>query len=276
MYKRHLIIGATGKTGTRVVKQLKQIGLQPKEASRSGQTLFDWQNTQTWQAALQGIEAVYLTYYPDLAMPQAPADIQRFCELAVQQGVKHVTLLSGRGEPAAEVCEQILQDSGLKWTIVRASWFNQNFSDGQFNPFIQHGKIALPVGGVGEPFIDIDDIAEVVTASLTDAKHNGKLYEVTGPELLTFANLADLFSHHLGRTVEFEQVSLAQFQQNMGHAGVDTGAIEMLTYLFTEVLDGRNEYICDGIEQALGRPAKSFEDFIKDNRHHFGISQNVA
>lgn len=269
MYSRHLIVGATGKTGRRVAERLKNQGLSPKEASRSGQVQFSWQDEATWLPALTNVEAVYLTYFPDLALPQAPKDITRFCELASQQGVQHITLLSGRGEPAAQVCEDILKNSGLSWTVVRASWFNQNFSEGLFQQFIHHRHIALPVSAVGEPFIDIDDIADVVFASLTEPGHSNKLYEVTGPELLTFEQLAILFSEQLGETITFEEVSLPVFRRQLQDAGVPADVIEMLTYLFTEVLDGRNEYCVDGVAQALNRPAKSFSQFIRDNRAAF-------
>lgn len=266
---QHLVIGSTGKTGRRVMAKLQALGYQPKGASRRDEVFFDWSEPSSWATALKGIDSVYLTYYPDLAVPNAPDDIAKFCALAKLKGVKHVTLLSGRGEPAAQKCENIVKQSGLNWTVVRASWFNQNFSEGMFRDFIMSGKIALPVSEMTEPFIDVDDIAEVVVASLTQPQHNGQLYEVTGPELLSFAQLAQKFCTHLGRPVAFESIDLAVFQSNLAQAQVDSGAIEALTYLFTEVLDGRNQFLADGVEQALGRKAKSFDDYIIDNVHYF-------
>ncbi|BDX05923.1 NmrA family NAD(P)-binding protein [Planctobacterium marinum] len=265
----YLVIGASGKSGARVYHKLSEMGLKAKAAHRHGEVHFDWRAPETWAKSLSGIDAVYLTYYPDLAIPEAPEDIAKFCALAKIKGVKHITLLSGRGEPAAQVCEEIIKTSGLSWTIVRASWFNQNFSEGMFRDFIQVGTIALPVGDMTEPFIDVDDICDVVVASLTDEKHSGKLYEVTGPELLSFAQLADVFTRVLGRSVNFIQISQSQFINTLEHSGVEPKAIEMLAYLFTEVLDGRNEYIVNGVEQALGRPATSFESFVLKNAHLF-------
>ena len=265
----YLVIGATGKTGTRVCEKLTEMGLNVKGASRLGEVHFDWRAPETWAAALRGIDAVYLTYYPDLAIPEAPEDIARFCALAKIKGVKHITLLSGRGEPAAQICEEIVQTSGLSWTVVRASWFNQNFSEGMFRNFIEAGTIALPVGDVTEPFVDVDDISDVVVASLIDGKHNGQLYEVTGPELLSFSQLADIFSEFLPTPVDFVQISLESFVAALNHNRVDPKAIEMLTYLFTEVLDGRNEYIAKGVDQALGRPPKRFREFVKSNMRAF-------
>ena len=265
--RNFLVIGATGKTGSRVYNKLVTLGQKVKGASRHGEVVFDWQQSETWARALKQVDAIYLTYYPDLAMPQAAEDIAKFCALAKIKGVKHITLLSGRGEPGAQVCEEILQTSGLHHTVVRASWFNQNFSEGMFRQYIQAGTIALPVGDVKEPFIDIDDICEVVVASLLDPNHNGKLYEVTGPELLSFTDLADAFSKALPHCVNFVQLTHAEFVKSLQDNQVDPKAIEMLTYLFTEVLDGRNAFIADGVKEALGRPATSFEAFIQNNLH---------
>lgn len=266
---QHLVIGATGKTGSRVMQQLQRLGYQPKGASRHGEFKFEWTDPTTWAQALTGVESVYVTYYPDLAVPQAPEDISRFCALAKIKGVNHVTLLSGRGEPAAQVCENIVKQSGMSWTIVRAAWFNQNFSEGLFKQFIDSGCIALPVSNITEPFVDIDDIADVVTASLTQAGHSGELYEVTGPKLLSFADLAKHFTEKLNRPIAFQEITLETFQSELQSDGVDEGTIGALTYLFTEVLDGRNEFITDGVERALGRKPKSFSKYVEDNAHFF-------
>ena len=266
---QHLVIGSTGKTGTRVLNGLKALGFSPKGASRHGDVTFDWDDPTTWATALNGIDAVYLTYYPDLAVPKAPEDISKFCALAKMKGVKHITVLSGRAEPAAQICENIIMQSGINWTVIRASWFNQNFSEGLFRQFIVDGNIALPVTDVTEPFIDIDDIAEIAIASLTEERHRGQLYEVTGPELISFADVADKFSKHLRRTVGFESISMDEFERRLNKAGVPQGTIEALTYLFGEVLDGRSESATDGVQRALGRPATSFDEYIQRNRQAF-------
>jgi uncharacterized protein YbjT (DUF2867 family) len=266
---QHLVIGATGKTGTRVLKGLKALGFTPKGASRHGDVTFDWDDPTTWTTALNGIDAVYLTYYPDLAVPKAPEDISKFCALAKMKGVKHITVLSGRAEPAAQICETIIMQSGISWTVIRASWFNQNFSEGLFRQFIMDGNIALPVTDITEPFIDIDDIAEIAIASLTEERHSGQLYEVTGPELISFADIADKFSENLNRRVGFESISMVEFEQRLRKSGVPQGAIEALTYLFGEVLDGRSESTTDGVARALGRQATRFDDYIQRNRQAF-------
>lgn len=266
-----LVVGATGKTGRRVYQQLCEVlpCEQVKAAGRQSEVYFDWQKRESWSMALQGVTHVYLTYFPDLAVPNAVVDIQAFCELANQYKVKHITLLSGRGEPAAQACEEILFNSGLSWTVVRASWFNQNFSDGFFKTFIDLGQISLPVNTVSEPFIDIDDIAEIVTQSIVDVKHQNRLYEVTGPDLLTFNDIAEQFTAVLGKPIEFSPISPAKFESSMSALGVPEDVISMLNFLFTEVLDGRNEYITGGVEQALGRKPNSFKAFLISNIEQF-------
>lgn len=267
--KEILVVGSTGKTGRRVVERLKNKGIKVREGSRNAALPFDWEQPDTWEDCLSGVKSVYLTFFPDLAVPTAPAAIVAFCRLAKNTDVEQITLLSGRGEAAAEACEKILQASGVDWTIIRSSWFAQNFSEGFFRDYVMAGTLAFPVNSVKEPFVDIDDIAEIAVASLTESGHAGELYEVTGPELLSFADLADKFTHHLSRPVQFVEISMKEFEETLKEVGVPNDAIEMLNYLFVEVLDGRNQYLTDGVEKALGRKAGSFDRFMENNQLFF-------
>jgi len=257
-----LIIGGKGKTGSRVADRLQAKGKEIRFASRTSG--FDWTDRTTWSAALEGVSAAYITYYPDLAVKTAPDDVEALVKLALSLGVKRLVLLSGRGEPAAQEAERRLMASGADWTIVRASWFNQNFDEGQLLPMILEGHMALPVSSVREPFIDADDIADVVTAALTDPRHIGALYEVTGPRLLTFEEVIAEINRASGRQVVFQTVADEDFVQGLTEAGLPGDLIELLSELFLVVLDGRNEYLADGVERALGRKPKDFADYAKD------------
>ena len=168
-----LVLAATGKTGRRVADRLEAQGRPVRRGSRSAAIPFDWDDATTWAPALEGVEAAYVVYIPDLAVPAAPPAIRAFTELALEAGVRRLVLLSGRGEEEAQRCERIVQESGLDWTIVRASWFAQNFSEGAFHDLVLAGEVALPAGDVQEPFIDVDDIADVVVAALTEYGHVG-------------------------------------------------------------------------------------------------------
>ena len=181
-----LVLGGKGKTGRRVANRLVKKGQTVRIGSRSENPSFDWEDPWTWKGALQGMESVYITFQPDLAVPGAKEAIEGFTNLAVESGIRKVVLLSGKGEQEAEECERIVMNSGLDWTIVRASWFNQNFSESFFLDPILAGHVALPKNEAQVPYVDANDIADVVVASLLDDKHNSEIYELTGPRTLTF------------------------------------------------------------------------------------------
>lgn len=258
-----LVLGATGKTGRRVAALLEAKGHPVRRGSRSSEVPFDWDDPATWGAALEGVAAVYIVYSPDLAVPAAPAAIERFVALARERGVERAVLLSGRGEEAAQRCEGILQASGLAWTVVRASWFAQNFDEGAFLPMVLAGEVALPAGAVREPFVDVDDVAEVAAAALSEEGHAGRVYEVTGPRSMTFAEAVGEVAAAAGRAVRYRQVSMDDFAAGLGAAGVPEDAVGLLRYLFTEVLDGRNEGVTDGVERALGRAPREFAAYAR-------------
>ena len=259
-----VVIGGTGKTGARVAQRLTAVGIRTRIASRTSGTRFDWNDQTTWRPAVSGAEVAYVTYAPDLAVPGSSTHIEEFANLADREGVRRMVLLSGRGEPAAQKAEQVLADSGLEWAVVRASWFAQNFSEGYLLDPIQEGHLALPVGEVGEPFIDVDDLADVAVAALTRTDLLGRVLEVTGPELLTFAAAVDAISTASGRPVTFERIGLQQFSDDMTEVGVPSDVLELLTYLFAEVLDGRNQSVTGVVEEVLGRPARDFTTFAAE------------
>lgn len=261
--KKILVLGATGKTGSRVAQKLNELNIQFRAGSRSASPSFDWTDQSTWQNALDKIHAVYISFQPDLAVPGAVQVIQDFCNLARESGVEKLVLLSGRGEKEAEECEQVVQNSGLKWTIARASWFNQNFNESYLLGPILDGLVALPLADVKEPFIDVEDIADVVVASLTQEGHDGKLYELTGPRLLSFNDAVNEISTAIGRKIEYVQISMEDYKKHMEEEQIPDDYIWLITYLFTEVLDGRNESIANGVEQALNREPKDFSVYAK-------------
>ena len=259
-----LVLGATGKTGRRIVKRLEDGGHKVRRGSRSATPSFDWNNEAGWDDCLAGVEAAYINYSPDLAMPGATDSIQAFVNRAKQHGVKHLVLLSGRGEEEAQACERIVQNSGIDWTIVRSSWFNQNFSEGAFVEMVLAGQIALPNVDTPEPFVDVDDIAEVAAVALTEPGHVGEVYEVTGPRLLTLADVAAELSNATGRKIEYVPVPHDAFVAGVAESGAPEEVVWMLDYLFATVLDGRNAYLTDGVQRALGREPKDFADYARD------------
>ena len=262
--KPTLILGATGKTGRRVAERLTARRLPLRAASRTGVPPFNWDDRKTWTSALDGVGAAYITYYPDLAVPGAAATVGEFAKLAVMNGVRRLVLLSGRGEDGALLGERAVQASGADWTILRSSWFSQNFSEGFFLSQLLNGEVALPVGMVPEPFINAEDIADIAAAALIDDRHVGQLYELTGPQLLTFPEAIEEIARATGREIRYAQVSPEQFSSLLAEQKVPAEFVSLLNYLFTEVLDGRNAHLTAGVQRALGRPPQSFGDYARE------------
>jgi uncharacterized protein YbjT (DUF2867 family) len=231
--------------------------------SRSATPAFDWEDRSTWAAALDGAKQAYVTYQPDIAVPGGVEAVTAFFAQAVAAGCKRLVLLSGRGEIEAEQAEQALQASGADWTVLRASWFNQNFDESYFLEPIQAGELALPAGPAAEPFVDVDDIAEVAVAALTRPGHSGRLYELTGPRALTFDEAVAEIARATGREIAFVRVPPNAYANAMADAGLPQDVIDLTLYLFTTVLDGRNTQVCDGVRQALGREPRDFADYAR-------------
>ena len=259
-----LVLGGTGKTGRRVVERLKARGVPVRVGSRSGEPAFDWDSQDTWASALQSVRSVYLTYQPDLAVPGADDVIRSFATSAAANGIRRLVLLSGRGEEEARACEQIVQNSGADWTILRSSWMCQNFDEGYALEQVLSGEVALPAGNVGEPFVDADDIADVAVAALTEEGHVGQLYELTGPRLLTFAEAIEEIANATGRQIRYVQISPEQYTSALTEHGVPAEFVQLLNYLFTTVLDGRNAHLTDGVQRALGREPRDFTAYARD------------
>ncbi len=259
-----LVLGATGKTGRRIVDRLRARGADVRIGSRSASPSFDWDNEATWAPVLKNVDAVYISYYPDVAVPGATDKIRGLSKLAVASGVRRLVLLSGRGEKEAQECEKIVMAAGAEWTIVRCSWFMQNFSENYMLDDVLRGEVAMPAGDMPEPFIDTDDIADVAVAALTEAKHAGEVYELTGPRMLTFAEAVGEIAKATGRDIRYIPITHQEYEAAMKEAGIPADVIWLVNYLFTEVLDGRNANLTDGVQRALGRAPKDFADYARE------------
>lgn len=258
-----LIVGGTGKTGRRVAERLTGRGVPVRIGSRSAQPPFDWDDQSTWAAALRDVESVYVTYYPDLALPGAADAIRAFADQAVAAGVRRLVLLSGRGEPEAQRCEAIIQGYPVEWTCVVASMFAQDFSEHFLLEPVRSGVVAFPAGDMAEPFIDVDDIADVVVAALTEEGHAGQVYELTGPRLLTFAEAVDEIAKATGRDIRYVPISPEEYAAGLVEANVLTEYAAFLSDMFGMIFDGRNAYVADGVQRALGCPARDFTDYVR-------------
>jgi uncharacterized protein YbjT (DUF2867 family) len=258
-----LVTGATGKTGRRITERLRAAGVPVRAGSRGAHPPFDWQDRDTWDGALAGVGAAYLTYFPDLAVPGAAETVGEFAQRAVDLGVPRLVLLSGRGEVGAQYAEQLVQASGADCTVIRSAWFMQNFSEGHLLDPVLSGLIALPAGTIAEPFVDVDDIADIAIAAFSDDRHIGQVYEVTGPRLVTFAEAAAEIGTATGRVVEYRDVSGPGARDKLIEGGLPEEFADDLLTLFTEILDGHNAYVTDGVQKALDREPRDFADYVR-------------
>lgn len=262
---RILVIGGTGKTGRKVAERLSAQEQIVRIGSRNQSPAFDWEDSSTWDAALEGMDQVYITFQPDLAVPGALEAIEELTKKAKHAGIGKLVLLSGKGEKEAELCEQVIIHSGLDHTIVRASWFNQNFSESFFLDPIVAGHVALPKAEALVPYVDTDDIADVVTAALTQPGHNGKIYELTGPELLKFEEVVDRIAKATGRELQFTPITLSAYIKMLEEYQVPSDYIWLINYLFSEVLDKKsNAVVTNDIEKVLGRKPKDFTTYVNE------------
>ena len=257
-----LVIGGTGKTGRLVVENLNALGHHVRIGGRNNTPAFDWDRPETFAAALKDMDRAYIVFYPDLAVPGARDAIKALTAAALKEGLEKVVLLSGKGETEAEACEEIVANSGLNYTLVRASWFNQNFSEGAFKDYVLAGHIALPMPEAKIPYTDTKDIADMVTKVLLDNSFNGQTLTVTGPEKLTFQDVAGILSNELGRTVQYLPITMEEFRAGLTAAGLPEAVIWLLEYLFTEVLGhSENQTISDDVEKVLQRPPITFKEY---------------
>lgn len=259
----HLILGGTGKTGGRITRLLREAGLPVRAASRHHGV--DLDDPTTWPAALAGVTAAYVMA-PDLRPDQHR--ITQFTAAAVRAGVRRLVLLSAPGADdehhPLHAVEQAVRTSGVDWTILRPGWFAQNFSEDFWRPGVLSGALALPTGTGRTPFIDADDIAAVAVAALTEDGHRGQVYELMGPRALSFGEAVALIGQAAGRSIEHVDIDPDEFIERQVAQGVPPFAARMLTGIYQGIRDGRADALADGVQRALGRPPRRFEDFVAD------------
>lgn len=258
-----LVTGGTGKTGRRVAALAAERGATVRVGSRSGSPPFSWEDERGWPAALRDVDAVYIAFAPDLGSPGAAETVAAFAHHAADADVERLVLLSGRGEPGAERAERLVYDVAPHATVLRAAWFAQNFSESFLLDPVREGSVVLPAGDVREPFVDVDDIAEVAVAALLDPGHAGELYEVTGPQLLTFAEAVGEIADAAGMPVAYESVPLSPYLDALRSAGLPADLVDALEHVFRDTLDGRNATLADGVQRALGRPPRRFAEYAR-------------
>jgi uncharacterized protein YbjT (DUF2867 family) len=256
-----LILGGPGRTGTRILDRLTSAAIPARPASR--RTGFDWDDRSTWATTLHGATAAYVCFTPDLAFPGVPEKMEALGRLAATEGLQRLVLLSGRGEEGARASEAGLREGGVPTTVLRCSWFQQNFSEHFLAGPVRRGRLRLPAPDVPEAFVDLDDVADAAVIALTQTPPENATYELSGPELLTFAQAATVLAGARNQPVSFEEVDVPTFVEDLAADGIPAQEAEPLARLFTEILDGRNASLTDGIGQLLGRPASPLNAYAR-------------
>jgi len=259
-----LIIGGTGKTGRRVAERLTALDHPVRIGSRHATPAFDWTDPATWPGAIAGCDSAYVTFHPDIGLPGADAIVGAFARVAVAAGCRRLVLLSGRGEDAARRAEDALIASGADWTVIRSAFFVQNFTESFWTEELAQGSLTLVEHQVGEPFIDIDDLADVVVTALTQPGHVGAVHDLTGPRLVTFREIADEVGALTGRQVSYTELDPGDYIAALVAAGLPEPDAAGLAYLFAEVLDGRNAHVSTTVRHVLGREPRDVADVLKD------------
>ena len=279
MSNRILVVGATGNIGHSLIEQLTARGHQVRAATRHVEAYtgpagveavhFDYDQPETYGPALQGMDHVFAI--PKGADNEAHLTLGPFVDAAKAAGVRHFVLMTARGVDMApdagyRKAELHLIDSGLPYTLLRPSWFMQNFNPGFILPIIrQTGSIYLPADEGKISFVDTRDIAGVATVVLTEDGHLGKAYGITGSEALTYGEAAAILSAAAGRTIGYVSIPDQDFRNGLSAAGWTPGQVGMMAGLFDTVRAGWAAGIDSTTQDLTGRPPRSFADFAKEN-----------
>ena len=264
-----LVLGATGKTGSRVAGRLSERGVSVRTAARGGADIhFDWNNPATFEGALQGATGVYLVS-PVMRVDFAGV-VSDFLDQAERAGVQNVTYLSAYGmerapaEVALRAVELDLESRGsFTHSIVRPAWFMQNFSETFLKPV--DDEIVVPGGTGTEAFVNAEDIASVAAATLAEPeRHAGRAYAPTGPESLTLDEAARIISAAAGRTILYRDTDRADWVGAMVRSGVPAEYGEVLRALTETIASGRGSRPNGDVLAATGAAPVSFADFAAE------------
>ena len=263
---RVLVLGATGKTGSRVAGALSGQGVSVRTAARGGADIhFDWNNPATFEGALQGVTGVYLVS-PVMRVDFAGV-VSDFLDQAEHAGVQNVTYLSAYGmehapaEVALRAVELDLESrSSFTHSILRPAWFMQNFSETFLKP--ADDEIVVPSGTGAEAFVSAEDIASVAAATLAEPeRHAGRAYAPTGPESLTLGQAAQIISAAAGRTIVYRDTDRTEWVDAMVRSGVPAEYGEVLRTLTETMASGRGAQPNGDVLAATGAAPVSFADF---------------
>ena len=286
--KTILVISVRGKTGRQVAAALaRQQWVQVRGAGRNVTNLtlpgahavhFDWEDPASWNTALNGVSAIYLV---KPKTPDPASTVTSFLQLAGE--AKRVVLLSEIGCESRDDStderrvEKAVEATSLDWTILRPNWFMQNFAEPNFylEAIRDKGELMVPTGGQPVSFIDTRDIADVAAAALMDSSHAMRAYTLTGPEALTFAEVATRIAEIAGHQVRHSDPPLADYLSGLTTGGVAKSNIEYYRRIYAYIQNGQTAPVSTEVEQVSGHQPRTFSAFVVENKsiwHRYSVA----
>lgn len=278
---RILVTGGQGKTSSRITSLLLKEGYHVRTAGRrpfslqhphAEHVLFDWHDSSTYVQALQGIDAIYVVI-PVTMHPEHT--VVPFIELALAQGIQRVVLLSSASihidEPVFGYLHRWISEHVPQWAVLRPSYFMQNFTEAQQADLIHQHRIIVSATHEGKiGFVDADDIAAVAVKALTDITPHNTEHLITGPQSLTYEEVATIITEVTGLPITYHATSEPELQQQLIEAGIAPDYASFLAHLDTRIaVEGIEDHVSDSVERVTGRLPRSFRQYIEDHRHLF-------
>ncbi|MFC3749715.1 ergot alkaloid biosynthesis protein [Paenibacillus sp. GCM10012306] len=270
-----LITGGRGKTGTRIAERLEQRGYSYITTLRNAQAItdstsevhFDWYDNSTFLPALKEIERVYLV--APVGDPEPIKVMKPFIELALEKGVKRFVLLSSasvsENGPVFGPVHRLLKKQAPEWTVLRPSYFMQNFTEGQHPATISREDRIISAAGQGKiGFVTAEDIAEVAVRALVDDHAHNTEHIITGPDSLSHDEVSQIISYVTGRLIKHTSIADHELTRGWLALGLGEEYAEFMTELDHRIREeGSEDIITDTVLKVTGRAPMSFKEFAK-------------
>jgi ergot alkaloid biosynthesis protein len=274
-----LVTGGTGKVGRRVARRLRENGYDVYTASRKqgvesgnenvAHRSFDWADETTYRAVLAGVQRLFLVAPVRVADPSEQMNM--FLTYALQAGVQRVVLLSSslvqEGMMGPGMVHKAIREQAPEWAVLRPSWFMQNFVEDHYHAtsIRDEGVIVAATGDGCVGFVDADDIAEVALHVLIDAQPHNRDYIITGPQALSYAQVAQILSQTFGRSINFVCLPPEQMQARLVAAGMPPAFAELMAQVeYQAIRNGLEDRVTSTVEQVTGRLPHSLAEFASN------------
>jgi uncharacterized protein YbjT (DUF2867 family) len=276
---RVLVTGSTGNVGKQVIRCLQERGVplraavrRPGEAASLGvppgdEVLLDFGRPETFAPALEGVTGLFLLRPP--AISRVQPTLNALVDVGAARGLQHVVFLSVVGAGSNPVVphhrvEKHLRAGPLAWTLLRPGFFAQNLGDA-YRQDIREGRLFVPAGDGRVAFVDVRDVAEVAARAFTESAHRGQAYDLTGPEAITFDQVADILSRALARPIRYERAAVLSYARHLARRGYPLPQVAVQTVLHVGLRFGQGARVDGTLPRLLGRPARPLATYVADH-----------